>query len=167
MGLSNEFHDEAAAVVAAAEQHMHQQQMIMMQQQQQQSMPYLYNQQQQGQGGGIEDGNTITHTNPISLHHEMIVDPKQFDDMSREQLIARLVTLEKEKHATHMEDKSVHSDDNTNDETEEEEVESLIIEQQQQEKIRTCLWADCGEKFDGLQKLISHITEVHVGGGKV
>ncbi|KAI9247393.1 hypothetical protein EDC94DRAFT_506618, partial [Helicostylum pulchrum] len=32
--------------------------------------------------------------------------------------------------------------------------------------VRTCLWVNCGQKFDILQKLISHITEVHVGGGK-
>lgn len=76
-----------------------------------------------------------------------LIDPKQFDTMSREQLIARLVALEKEKHCI------TDDDENT---TEDE-----------QEPSRICLWSNCGQKFDILQKLISHITEVHVGGGKV
>lgn len=93
--------------------------------------------------------NDTTHhmMKPYEAEKLAVIDPKQFDAMSREQLIARLVALEKEKHCI------TDDDENT---TEDE-----------QEPIRTCLWVNCGQKFDILQKLISHITEVHVGGGKV
>ncbi|GAA5814775.1 hypothetical protein MFLAVUS_008277 [Mucor flavus] len=92
--------------------------------------------------------NDTTHhmMKPYEAEKLAVIDPKQFDTMSREQLIARLVALEKEKHCI------TDDDENT---TEDE-----------QEPIRTCLWVNCGQKFDILQKLISHITEVHVGGGK-
>lgn len=75
--------------------------------------------------------------------------------MSREQLIARLVALEKENHCI------------TTDEMADDSVDETATEEDEQELIRTCLWSNCGQKFDILQKLISHITEIHVGGGKV
>lgn len=89
---------------------------------------------------------TFTYKHPT-------VDPKQFEDLSREQLIARLVALEKENHCI---------TDDVDD-----SVDENATEEDEQEQIRTCLWTDCGQKFDVLQKLISHITEIHVGGGKV
>lgn len=87
------------------------------------------------------------------IYKHPTVDPKQFEDLSREQLIARLVALEKENHCI---------TDDVDD-----SVDENATEEDEQEQIRTCLWTDCGQKFDVLQKLISHITEIHVGGGKV
>ncbi|KAG2199695.1 hypothetical protein INT47_012831 [Mucor saturninus] len=88
------------------------------------------------------------------------VDPKQFEGMSREQLIARLVALEKENHCI------TTTATTSTDEMADDSVDETATEEDEQELIRTCLWSDCGQKFDILQKLISHITEVHVGGGK-
>ncbi|ORE20821.1 hypothetical protein BCV71DRAFT_175029 [Rhizopus microsporus] len=31
---------------------------------------------------------------------------------------------------------------------------------------RICLWTDCGEEFNDLQKLIDHLSDVHMGRGK-
>ncbi|KAI8086159.1 uncharacterized protein BX664DRAFT_245436, partial [Halteromyces radiatus] len=55
-----------------------------------------------------------------------------FAGMSRDQLIARLVELEKEK-----------------------QNQSMI-----------CGWQNCGQRFDGLQLLIAHLGDSHVGSGK-
>ena len=132
---------DAAATVAAAEQHMQQQQHLIMMQQQ--NMSFLFD--------GTSTGGT-TDKNHTELHHST----HPFDAMSREQLIARLVTLEKERHVmldNQMEEKSVSSEH-----TEEEEDDPELT--------RTCLWTDCGKQFNGLQHLITHITDVHVGGGK-
>jgi hypothetical protein len=138
MTNNSEFNgNDAAATVAAAEHHMQQQQIMANIIQQQHNMPFLFN-------------NNIIQNN--------IIDPKQFDEMSREELISRLITLEKEKIIENKTD-IISEEDNI-----------LMLEQQQQiqvENVRTCLWANCGEKFTILQDLISHITEVHVGGGKV
>ncbi|KAI7884939.1 hypothetical protein K492DRAFT_124443, partial [Lichtheimia hyalospora FSU 10163] len=61
------------------------------------------------------------------------VSPKEFEGMSREQLIARLMVLEQEK---------------------------------LQSKPMQCLWKDCGQMLENMQKLISHISDNHVGSGK-
>lgn len=183
--ISNGFTgNDAAATVAAAEHHMmvnmiqeqqRQQQLLQQQQQQLQQQHQVQPQQLQQQVQAVSHTDTInnkahttastsTNNNAQSSHSTTKkIDPHQFDGMSREELIARLVELEKEKH--HIVDNSdtEHEEDEEAEAEEEEEDNTLITEQQ---KIRTCNWANCGEKFDVLQKLISHITEAHVGGGK-
>ncbi|KAG0180461.1 hypothetical protein DFQ29_000660 [Apophysomyces sp. BC1021] len=56
------------------------------------------------------------------------------------------------------------------DEGEEEDDDELESEHQEEneepkEQVQ-CRWRDCGEKFDELKNLISHISEAHVGSGK-
>lgn len=79
-----------------------------------------------------------------STKQDGVFTPTNFKHMSREQLIARLLVLENEKSSSNNNSKS-----------------------QQQPVITRCRWKGCTKKFDILKKLISHLTEVHVGGGKV
>ncbi|KAF7726995.1 hypothetical protein EC973_008108 [Apophysomyces ossiformis] len=149
------------------------------------------------------------------------VSSKEFEDMSREQLIARLMELETEKRAgslqnspdaskrmsidesprkvtfnplengsemksetsTYVDDEeeegpptpldedqqngedAVEDDEELDEEEDEDEdgdgdQQGLLKEQVQ------CRWKDCGQKFDELQQLISHIRDSHVGSGK-
>ncbi|KAI8882388.1 hypothetical protein K501DRAFT_186879 [Backusella circina FSU 941] len=79
----------------------------------------------------------------ISSKKEGVFTPTNFNHMSREQLIARLLVLENDKSSSNS---------------------SLKV---QQPPIATrCLWKDCNKNFDTLKRLISHITELHVGSGK-
>ncbi|KAG1297116.1 hypothetical protein G6F61_003161 [Rhizopus arrhizus] len=48
----------------------------------------------------------------------------------------------------------------------EEEKEDMNGSSQGEFGIRTCLWANCEEKFDHLQALVSHLSEIHMGRGK-
>ncbi|KAI9021680.1 hypothetical protein CLU79DRAFT_752783 [Phycomyces nitens] len=156
---------------------------------------------------------------------------KEFDSMSREELIARLIELEREKKRTDStntnspdveilgdnpdarrgsavnvtpaasiiqvagsthhdsksettmededeepgtpldsqnkdEEKSEDADELDEDE-DEEDAEVDMLEGTEPEKLEfQCLWRDCGETFEELQKLITHINDNHVGSGK-
>ncbi|OBZ90641.1 Zinc finger protein ZIC 4 [Choanephora cucurbitarum] len=113
----------------------------------------------------IQQQSNDAQDNSKLLHHgtsTKAVDPKQFQDMSREELIARLVILEKEKKPTSEEPETDKATTNKAGAiTIVIDEEELIVEQ-----TKTCLWVGCGEKFDDLQSLTTHIGEVHVGGGK-
>lgn len=149
------------------------------------------------------------------------VSPREFEGMSREQLIARLMVLEQEKRAgggvtttnrgeqsqvatseaaveiksetstnvdddegpstppdTHRsaadnnaerssESNSKHEDGGEEDEEEEDEDGDSEQPDQVQSKPMQCLWKDCGQMLENMQKLISHISDNHVGSGKV
>ena len=145
------------------------------------------------------------------------VSPKEFEGMSREQLIARLMVLEQEKRAggvtnqqgaatssdiaveiksetsTNVDDdeegpstppdtqrsaadnnaerssesNSKHEDGGDEDEEDEDEDGDSEQPDQVQSKPMQCLWKDCGQMLENMQKLISHISDNHVGSGKV
>lgn len=143
------------------------------------------------------------------------VSAKEFEGMTREQLIARLMELEQEKRANRaetsggqqqsVEASEMKSEASTNLEEEEEDApstppdtdrnnrtesiaersgggnddaEELDDEDEEDEgegdqqeqaasKPMQCLWKDCGQMCDGMQSLIAHITDNHVGSGKV
>lgn len=150
------------------------------------------------------------------------VSPREFEGMSREQLIARLMVLEQEKRAgggssvtsrseqgqgtsseaaieiksetstnvddddegpstppdTHRsaadnnaerssESNSKHEDGGDEDEEDEDEDGDSEQPDQAQSKPMQCLWKDCGQMLENMQKLISHISDNHVGSGKV
>ncbi|KAI9475590.1 MAG: hypothetical protein EXX96DRAFT_540175 [Benjaminiella poitrasii] len=120
-----------------------------MKQQHQQQAPsqlvFVYNQHPQPNN---ESPVMTSNTKPM-------INAKQFEDMSREQLITRLIMLEKEKQHMNTEE------DDTEEEVTGEEEETIATTRE-----LTCLWTGCGENFDILQKLITHLTEIHVGGGK-
>lgn len=130
--------------------------------QMQQDNTFVYDQSSNNNLNGITV-NSSPHQhveNHTSLHHN--IDIKQYEDMSKEELIARLVALEKEKQQ--QVNKDISSDVIIE---EEEEDDDNTLTTPPTEQVRTCLWTGCGDNFDTLQKLISHITEAHVGGGKV
>lgn len=151
------------------------------------------------------------------------VSAKEFEGMTRQQLIERLMALEQEKRAQRFEatagssggqttrqpqaeteiksETSTNMDDDDeegpstpsdqdrpmeeaerslsigsgtkedNEEAEEEDEEDETeSEQQQQEatsKPMQCLWKECGQICAGMQELITHISDTHVGSGKV
>lgn len=133
---------------------------------------------------------------------------REYEQMSREQLIARLVELEQEKRANESQQTSPNSAGTTSkevaqqnqdvsrketlpDNKEEKDIQQNTTEQpscrRQQSDIKEtsleetgaqsksepkneqlqCLWKDCGQRFDTLEKLTSHIGYTHVGSGKV
>ncbi|KAI9283258.1 hypothetical protein BY458DRAFT_495977 [Sporodiniella umbellata] len=102
---------------------------------------------------------------------------KDYDGLSRAQLISRLIELETQKKAclekkTTSESPSVSSqeakaptEEDRSAEEEEEEEEEESEDHSKSEKMQ-CKWKDCGLFFDGLQKLIAHINSEHVKSGK-
>lgn len=116
------------------------------------------------------------------------VSAKDYEGLTRAQLISRLIELETEKIQNDNSDNkekgeeeeaspsdnqeskpdsaTVDEDKSTVDEEEEEEEESVVEEEPKTEKMQ-CKWRDCGIYLDELQKLITHINTEHVGSGKV
>ncbi|KAL0072865.1 hypothetical protein F4703DRAFT_1954014 [Phycomyces blakesleeanus] len=183
------------------------------------------------------NNNSNTSSNNSNSNKSESLSVKEFDSMSREELIARLIELEREKKRTDSingnspdveplgdnpdtrsgtaataaaaavvtpatsiiqvttvstqqdsksettmededdepgtpldsqnrdEDKSEDADELDEDEDEDTEVD--MLEETEPEKLEfQCLWRDCGETFEELQKLITHINDNHVGSGK-
>lgn len=85
--------------------------------------------------------------------------PNNFRHLSREQLIERVVQLEKEKQLTSnkllsSEESTTRLLDNSNNNSDEEDC------------LHTCLWAGCDTSVASLDQLITHIKDVHIGSGK-
>lgn len=68
------------------------------------------------------------------------------DQLSREQLIQRVVQLEMERKTLTLENKQ---------------------DKEQDKNLHSCLWVHCQAKAPTLEKLMTHICESHVGSGKV
>ncbi|ORE00874.1 hypothetical protein BCV72DRAFT_283095 [Rhizopus microsporus var. microsporus] len=115
------------------------------------------------------------------------ISAKDYEGLTRAQLISRLIKLETEKIQNDNSDNkekdeeedaspsdnqeskadsaTIDEDKSTVDEEEEEEEESVVEEEPKTEKMQ-CKWRDCGIYLDELQKLITHINTEHVGSGK-
>ncbi|CAO3692546.1 unnamed protein product [Rhizopus stolonifer] len=108
---------------------------------------------------------------PPTLHELGIgwVHAKDYDGLSRAQLISRLIELETEKKVSektspeNQEAKAVPEEDKS---TEDEEEEEEMLEEQEKSQKMQCKWRECGLLFDGLQNLIAHINFEHVKSGK-
>jgi hypothetical protein len=149
------------------------------------SMPPDFRQQQQQQQPQIPQAPLVTsQPQPVATHYE---------NMSREELIARLVVLENEKSSrakaenNKMEERNpllIDTKMNNNNKSDEDDEDSPSTpaesesrtsvneeeddeEEEDETKQLECKWKDCQEKFTKLQKLISHISDDHVGSGKV
>lgn len=79
------------------------------------------------------------------ISSEAVYSPS-LDQLSREQLIQRVVQLE-------MERKTL--------------VQECKQDKEQDKNMHACLWVNCQVKAPTLEKLMTHICESHVGSGKV
>ncbi|KAI8885622.1 hypothetical protein K501DRAFT_245582 [Backusella circina FSU 941] len=125
---------------------------------------------------------------------------KDYEGMSREQLVARLILLENERLGIHQQNdtrfessaKSDEEDDSPNipndiksdtkssgmsAQSEEKSTSSVVstvgaeededMENGSEPKLQlVCKWKGCDQQFNKLQKLITHINDMHVGSGK-
>ncbi|KAI8978622.1 hypothetical protein BDB01DRAFT_799453 [Pilobolus umbonatus] len=133
-------------------------------------------------------GTSIQIESSMEFHHTTTsspmegVDSRQFDDMSREQLIARLILLEKEKQSVTITTPSKDIPQLTDSSSAEEEGGSSMLPSPRSDNLEynlnedseisgieeshVCQWANCSLNFNSLPTLIHHISTVHVGGGK-
>lgn len=100
-----------------------------------------------------------------SMHDD--IPPNSFCHLSREELIERVVQLEKEKQLTSnkllLDSKSITA-------TSESKANILLDSNNNSADedycIYNCLWAGCDTVASSLDQLINHIKDIHIGGGK-
>ncbi|KAJ8655326.1 hypothetical protein O0I10_009015 [Lichtheimia ornata] len=112
--------------------------------------------------------NTTTTTNTTAAATSSLSCPKEYASMTRQELIARLVELEQEKRTSSLQSSPVTPEPDTaaqqrsNDQGRQQETDH---EESSNEEIK-CLWKDCGQEFNQVHELTSHLRDVHVGSGK-
>ncbi|CAO3650541.1 unnamed protein product [Mucor hiemalis] len=93
------------------------------------------------------------------------IPPNSFCHLSREELIERVVQLEKEKQLTSnkllLDSKSI---------TATSESKAILLDSNnnsdEDDCSHNCLWAGCDTIVSSLDQLINHIKDIHIGGGK-
>jgi hypothetical protein len=99
-----------------------------------------------------------------------IYDSIYLENMPTEQLVNSLLQFEKQQRQPSMLLLEEHrhnnhlSEEEATSYTHSEEEEPLSLNKMTTTRI--CLWTDCGEEFNDLQKLIDHLSDVHMGRGK-
>ncbi|KAI9280042.1 hypothetical protein BY458DRAFT_501171 [Sporodiniella umbellata] len=105
-------------------------------------------------------------------------DIKDYNRLSRAQLISRLISLESERLQSSGnqnekplslliegdENNIVADDEDEDDDEDEGEIE--LLEDQKKHQKTPCKWKDCRLEFDLLPDLIAHVNNEHIGSGK-
>ncbi|KAI7880689.1 hypothetical protein K492DRAFT_162349 [Lichtheimia hyalospora FSU 10163] len=93
--------------------------------------------------------------------------PKEYASMTREELIARLVELEQEKRTSSLQSSPVTPEPDTAAQQQQQRSQEADNqhEESSNEEIK-CLWKDCGQEFNQVHELSSHLRDAHVGSGK-
>ncbi|KAI8085550.1 hypothetical protein BDF21DRAFT_415433 [Thamnidium elegans] len=111
-----------------------------------------------------QDNSIITHMQQFYYEQE----DNNLNNLSREQLIERVVQLEMEKTSRRSISSSSLSQEFYKDDTDRHYEITLSNHQQEQEetKMHSCLWVHCTAQAPTLDQLMTHICDSHIGSGK-